>query len=65
MKLMVMDVIHLLILKLLLKMTLKIVREQNAAGGLSLYKLLINYANISIATIYRKITDLMMWGLCD
>ena len=57
-----MDVIHLLILKLLLKMTLRMVRNQSAVNELSLYKLLTGYADVSIATIYRKITDLITWG---
>ncbi|WP_252900912.1 hypothetical protein [Vulcanisaeta sp. JCM 14467] len=51
-----------LILKLLLKMILRTIRDQNAVNGSSLYKLLTYYTNISIATAYRKITDLITWG---
>ena len=57
-----MDYIHLLILKLLLKMILRTIRDQNAVNGLPLYKLLTDYASISIATAYRKIADLITWG---
>lgn len=57
-----MDIIHLLILKVLLKIILRLTRDQNVANEMSLYKLIAEYADISIATVYRKISELITWG---
>ncbi|ADN50770.1 HTH domain-containing protein [Vulcanisaeta distributa] len=56
------DIVHLLILKMILKVIMRAIRDQGAVNGSSLYKLIVDYTGMSVATVYRKIADLMSWG---